>query len=85
MTHFNFSGEEVDLDINDNWEPTLSDDLKRKVAVVADMAMSDFIETVEELLVQKTQLPVELDLEKFEPIYNNVCDLIEENLVDGNI
>lgn len=85
MTHFNFSGEEVDLNINDNWKPELSDDLKRKVAVVTDMAMSDFIETVEELLVQKTQLPVELDLEKFEPIYNNVCDLIEENLVDGNI
>lgn len=85
MTHFNFSGEEVNLDINDNWEPTLSDDLKRKVAVVTDLAMSDFIETVETLLVQKTNIPVELDLEKFEPVYNNVCDLIEENLVDGNI
>ena len=85
MTHFNFNGEEVDLGVNDSWEPELSDDLKRKVAVVTDLAMSEFIETVETLLVKRAKIPVELDLEKFEPVYNNVCDLIEENLVDGNI
>ena len=87
--YFNFDGETVEDNINDTWEPkpenVLTNSQKRKIAVAVDVAMVAFVEYLAQMLEEKADLYVEFDAEDFGQMYDDMCDLVEENLVDGFI